>query len=112
MIFFILIRDMNLYKNASGSLSYRQIVYSHIPGRRGDSNFFGLRCFCQMIFFILIRDMNSYKNASGKEVLLSNFSVYPKPAPTPKFELYRLLCIIAFAFDGVLANAEEVIKCN
>ena len=25
-----------------------------------------------------------------------------------KFELYRLLCIIAFAFDGVLADAEEV----
>ena len=27
-----------------------------------------------------------------------------------KFELYRLLCIIALAFDGVLADAEEVIN--
>ena len=29
-----------------------------------------------------------------------------------KFELYRLLCIIALAFDGVSADAEEVIVGN
>ncbi len=34
---------------------------SRIPGQRGESNFFGLRCFCRWNFFIPIWDTNSYK---------------------------------------------------